>query len=128
MKYTYTKTTKNILDFFSGKISYTYSKLDGIIYKDEANNVYFQNVDMALPIEKGQYSDSRFYTITKESQYRPDKLAYIAYGNENLAWILLKFNDITDPFELSAGTIIEIPSLSRVNTTLQNKRKELQYK
>ena len=128
MKYTYTKTTKGILDFFSGKISYTYSKLDGIIYKDEARNTYFQNVDMELDIEKGTYKDSRFYTITEENKYRPDKLAYIAYGNENLAWILLKFNNITNPFELDVGTIIEMPSLIRVSAALQDKRKDLQYK
>ena len=128
MKYTYTKTTKNILDFFSGKVNYSYTKLDGLIYKDEASNTYFQNADMKLDIEKGTSGDSRFYTITEENKYRPDKLAYIAYGNETLAWVLLRFNDITDPFELEVGKIIEIPSLSRVNTALQNKRKDLQYK
>jgi len=90
--------------------------------------MYFQNVDMKLDIEKGTYKDSKFYTITAESKFRPDKLAYIAYGNENLAWILLKFNNITNPFELDVGTVIEIPDLTRVSAALQDKRKDLQYK
>jgi len=128
MKYTYTKTTKNILDFFNNKIFYAFSKLDGIIYKDEVNNVYFQNVDMKLDIEKGIDRGSAFITITEETQYRPDKLAYMAYGNENLAWIVLKFNDITDPFDLEVGKIIEIPSIQRVSAAIQKKRQELQYK
>jgi hypothetical protein len=128
MKYTYTKTTKNILDFFGTKIRYTYSKLDGLIYKDVANNTYFQTVDMELKIDKGTYRDSQFYTITEETKYRPDRLAYIAYGDETLAWIVLRFNDITNPFELEVGRIIEIPSLTRVNNTLQAKRQKLQYR
>jgi hypothetical protein len=127
MKYTYTKTAKNILDFFNN-INYTYSKLDGIIYKDKVNNNYFQNVDMELDIEKGTYKDSQFYTINEESQYRPDKLAFLAYGNETYAWIILRFNDITDPFDLEVGKVIEIPSLQRVNLALQKKRQKLQYK
>lgn len=128
MKYTYTKTTKNILDFFSGQMTYAYTKLDGIIYKDEANNSYFQNVDLKLDIEKGVNRDSVYYTITEETKYRPDRVAYIAYGDETLAWIVLRFNDITDPFELEVGKIIEIPSLDQVNTSLQKKRRELQYR
>lgn len=128
MQYTFTKTTKNILDFFGNKIWYAYSKLDGIIYKDDANNTYFQTVDMELDMEKGTYKDSRYYTITEETQYRPDRLAYIAYGNETLAWIVLRFNDITDPFDLEVGKIIEIPSLQQVNIALQKKRQKLQYK
>ena len=128
MKYTYTKTTKNILDFFSGKIFYAFSKLDGLIYKDVANNNYFQTVDMELGIEKGTYKDSRFVTINEETQYRPDKLGYLAYGNENLAWIILRFNDITDPFDLEIGRIIEIPSIQRVGAAIQAKRQKLQYK
>jgi hypothetical protein len=128
MKYTYTKTTKNILDFFNNVVKYAYTKMDGIIYKDEANNVYFQNVDMELDIEKGTNKDSKFITIDETTKYRPDRLAYLAYGNETLAWIILRFNDITDPFDLEIGRIVEIPSLTRVNTALQKKRQKLQYR
>lgn len=128
MKYTYTKTTKNILDFFANKMSYSLSKLDGLIYRDEANETYFQNIDMELDIEKGVNKDSQFITINEETQYRPDRLAYIAYGNETLAWIVLRFNEITDPFDLEVGKIIEIPSLVKVNAALQKKRQKIQYK
>lgn len=128
MQYTYSKTTKNILDFFKNKMVYTFTKLDGLIYKDEANKVYFQNVDMELDIEKGVNKDSTFITINEETQYRPDRLAYIAYRNETLAWLILRFNDITDPFELEIGKIIEIPSLAEVTKALQKKRSKLKYK
>lgn len=128
MKYTYTKTIKNILDFFSNKINYTYTKLDGIIYKDEVNNAYFQTIDMELDIEKGVNKDSRFITITEELKYRPDRLGYICYGNENLVWIILKFNNITNPFELELGDVLEIPSLQVVSAAIQKKRQMLQYK
>jgi len=127
MQYIYTKTTKNILDFFKN-MNYSLTKLDGLIYRDEANKTYFQNVDMELDIEKGVNQDSRFVTINEETQYRPDRLAYLAYGNETLAWIVLRFNDITDPFDLEVGKIIEIPSLTEVNKALQKKRQKLKYK
>jgi hypothetical protein len=109
-------------------MNYSLTKLDGLIYRDEANKTYFQNVDMELDIEKGVNQDSRFVTINEETQYRPDRLAYLAYGNETLAWIVLRFNDITDPFDLEVGKIIEIPSLTEVNKALQKKRQKLKYK
>jgi len=128
MQYTYNKTTKNILDFFSNTLKYAYTKLDGLIYKDEANKTYFQNIDMELDIEKGVNKDSIFITINQETQYRPDRLAYLAYGDETMAWLVLRFNNITDPFDLEVGKIIEVPSLTQVNLALQKKRQRLQYK
>jgi hypothetical protein len=128
MKYTYTKTIKSILDFFNNRIFYTYTKLDGTIYKDEANNAYFQIVDMDLSkVEKNTNRNSAFMTINEEFKYRPDKIAYVAYGNETLAWIILRFNNITDPFDLEIGKIIEIPPLQNINAAIKEKRKRLQY-
>lgn len=128
MQYTYTKTTKNILDFFK-TIFYSFTKLDGTIYKDDANNSYFQIVDMDLSsIEKGISPLSQYITITEELRYRPDKLGYLAYGNETLSWIILRYNNIADPFDLEVGQIIEIPDLTTISNTLQKNRQKLQYK
>jgi hypothetical protein len=128
MQYTYTKTTKNILDFFK-TIFYSFTKLDGSIYKDEANKTYFQIVDMDLSsIEKGTSALSQYITITEELRYRPDKLGYMAYGNETLSWIILRFNSITDPFDMEVGKIIEIPDLTTISNAIQKNRQKLQYK
>jgi len=128
MQYTFTKTTKKITDFFTVGFNYFYSKLDGIIYKDNSSGRYFQNVDMGLKIPKNELKDSSWITITEQLQYRPDKIAYMTYGNEWLYWIILQHNNITNPFDLEIGKVIEIPSLSTVEAYIKTKRDNLKYR
>lgn len=46
---------------------------------------------------------------------RPDLLSYDLYGNNNLEWIILQFNNIVDiNEEFVAGANIKAPSRSRV--------------
>lgn len=41
---------------------------------------------------------------------RPDVIAYNAYGDGNLAWVILAANNMSSIFELRAGMYIVIPS------------------
>ena len=41
---------------------------------------------------------------------RPDVIAYNAYGDGNLAWVILAANNMSSIFELKAGMYIVIPS------------------
>jgi hypothetical protein len=118
-------TTKNILDFYQGVLNYNYTNMDDKIYKDVENNTYFQVSNIYLDIPKNQLSSSRWITITEDLLNRPDKIAYVAYGEERLAWVVMQHNGITNPFDMELGQIIEIPSLGEVTKAIQVKRSKL---
>jgi len=122
----FTKTTKKITDFFTN-FDYGHTKLDGNIYQDEDKN-YFQLVDIFLNIPKNELGDSKWVTITEKEEYRPDYISFVTYGDERLWWVILQHNGIKDPFELEAGTIIEIPSISTVERYIKIKRDGIKYK
>lgn len=53
--------------------------------------------------------------VTQDLEKRPDLIASKAYGNPDLAWVIIEFNNIRDPFsEIKAGMLIRIPELNRV--------------
>lgn len=65
-------------------------------------------------IEKPHVTDIEV-TITSEYLNRPDLIAFDYYGNTNLLWIILQYNDIVDiKEELTTGAIITIPTKDRV--------------
>ena len=122
------KTTKNIIDFYDHDlINYMRTRLDGVIYQNEETKEYYQQNDMNLNLERGANS-SRWITITEEFINRPDKLAYIAYGDEQLYWIILQHNNIIDPFELTLGLEIELPDLFEIDKALDIRKEVTAYK
>ena len=46
---------------------------------------------------------------------RPDKIANDVYGQANLAWFVMQYNDILSIDELSLGTSIKLPSPVKLN-------------
>lgn len=54
----------------------------------------------------------RAFLIEEKHLCRPDLLSYEAYNNVNYADILMKFNQITNPFSLEINDIVLAPSLS----------------
>lgn len=60
-----------------------------------------------------------YVTINQELLQRPDLIAYRAYGDRELWWVIYEFNGISDPlFELKLNQTIRIPALSRVQNAL----------
>lgn len=59
------------------------------------------------------------YIVTVDTAYRSDKISNVVYGTVHYDWIILTFNDITDPFrELKPGTVLTIPSLATIGNFL----------
>lgn len=55
------------------------------------------------------------YIIEQIYEGRPDKLAYVTYGDSSLWWILLQYNNILDlTEEFIAGREILVPTRERV--------------
>lgn len=64
-----------------------------------------------------------YVTINQELLQRPDLIAYRAYGDRELWWVIYEFNNISDPlFELKLGQIIRLPELQRVQEALSSSR------
>ena len=77
----------------------------------------------------GMVDDSGFWTrfnfkkshddmtikISKPYVNRPDKIANDIYGNPNLAWFVMQYNDILSIDELAFGNSISLPSPNRFN-------------
>jgi len=104
------KTNKNIKDFYNKAIDPA-NKLMGLIYLDEETNSYYQNIEYNYNISRNSIQ-ANYMLITEETQYRPDKIAHMLYGDERLYWLVLIHNNIVDPFELEIGTEIEILDIS----------------
>jgi len=64
----------------------------------------------------------QFYTLTEDTQMRPDLVAYQAYGNLANTGSLMKVNGISNPFAIKTGTIFAIPSQERLDAAFDQKR------
>ena len=65
--------------------------------------------------------------LTVTSQVgRPDLISYDIYGNTQYWWLIMLYNDITSPQEITSGKPIAFPSLSAMENlyfTLSTKQK-----
>lgn len=56
-----------------------------------------------------------FLTILENEESRPDLIAFSLYGKTTYAWLVLQYNNISDPIvELKTGTTIRMPNRSRL--------------
>ena len=70
--------------------------------------------DLSEPTLKPNYKSKRFViykvvTVTADYEMRPDLISYFAYGTDQYMDIILKFNDISNPFSIKQGDVILIP-------------------
>lgn len=49
--------------------------------------------------------------VTADEECRPDKISYKWYGNSRYDWIILKFNNISNPFSVQPGMKYNVPVL-----------------
>jgi hypothetical protein len=82
-----------------------------------------QFITLRQPLNLEHSSGDIFVTINQELTQRPDLIAFRAYGDSTLWWVIYEYNDISDPlFELQIGQILRIPELSRVRQRLADTR------
>lgn len=56
------------------------------------------------------------YTIKQEDLQRPDLISYKLYGTDQYWWILMKYNQISDPWnDIVEGNIIYVPDSLDIN-------------
>lgn len=65
-------------------------------------------------------SDLKAYEIKIDEEYRPDLVAYRAFGDANLEWIVLFVSEVIDPFEpLPVGETIYLPYPSWIRRSMR---------
>ena len=73
------------------------------------NNLVIRNM-RANDMVPYKTSQDTIHIVTISEQYRPDVIANNAYGDPNLAWVILSANGLSDIFDLVAEMEIRIPS------------------
>lgn len=87
----------------------------GTIEKDLSSSGFNSHVFKVRP--------SKFYVYGKYVG-RPDLISIDVYGSQDYWWMLMKYNGVCDVFsELVDGTMIELPSLSDLNSYIANNKK-----
>jgi len=121
----FTPTSKNLLNYYKGLVDDNKTMLSGIIYQNE--DKLYQNNTYKVEIEKNLPSTTKII-IGEEYQYRIDKLVYDHYKNERYYWVILSHNNITDPFDLEVGRIIELPDVSVIDAAIKNAKQIIKLK
>jgi hypothetical protein len=93
-------------DFIDGASRYNSSPL---IYWGDLNQKTFKIYKRKAYVSS---PDDKFGVITGRTQYRPDLISYVAYGDSRYWWKIMEANNIFDVMDLKAGLNILIPGLS----------------
>jgi hypothetical protein len=98
--------------------SITYSGLEGSSYTLPSSRYYASPViywegKMTYPIyRKKKFSfnvTDKHYEITKEMEYRPDKVSHRFFGTPDYWWKIMEVNGMKDILEFRAGRNIILP-------------------
>ena len=73
-------------------------------------------------------SITSFFVVTEYYQMRPDLIAAIKLGDPGSVGSLLKFNAISNPFNLKEGRVLAIPDRKTVTETFRVKKIQEQKK
>ena len=78
------------------------------------SSVSYKNVNVNVDI---------VYMVPEDMQMRPDLLAYRKYGKEGSFGSVLKFNGISNPFSLSEGFFLYMPTETSIQQAFDAKKK-----
>lgn len=78
-------------------------------YIDSKNGDFFGT---RQPLNLREDASDLFYTVSDCD--RIDLIAYKYYGDVRLWWVIAEFNNIINPLELYAGTVLRIPTYDRI--------------
>ena len=56
-------------------------------------------------------NDDRYIRVNPDEEHRIDLVAFRAYNDVRLWWIIAVANDLEDPMILDVGTVLRIPSM-----------------
>ena len=86
----------------------------------DLSSSYFYLFKTTRPIRK--------YQLDRWEKGRPDMLSQKIYGQDDYWWVLLKYNNIMDPYEeLVGGVILEVPDVLDIQdfySTVKKKKKQ----
>jgi hypothetical protein len=69
-----------------------------------------------------------FFTVSEYLQMRPDLIAQIKFGQQGKMGSLLKFNAISNPFSITEGQILAIPTAQTIDDSFGSKKAQAQKK
>ena len=86
-----------------------------ILYDDGLNKMWRTHWDLvSIP----PANDDQFYTVQEGENNRIDLVAWRYYNNVRLWWVIALANNLYCPLFIRSGTVLRVPSLSRVYTSI----------
>lgn len=79
-----------------------------IIYWGPKRLITFEIYKRKKPVDE---PDQKVYVISPGTQYRPDLVAFRAYGDPRYWWKIMEFNKIYDILDFKTGRTIVIPGV-----------------
>jgi hypothetical protein len=74
---------------------------------------------LSCTIDLSSIKTSTPYTVTPDTQYRPDLIAWDKLNQAQLLWwVVLRYNKLGSAMELITGTVIQIPDVTQLTTLL----------
>jgi nucleoid-associated protein YgaU len=71
---------------------------------------------------------STTYLIQSQNEFRADKISALFYGDSNLYWVILEYNNLTSNNQLVSGKTINIPDIRFLNNLFMSSNKIVQTK
>lgn len=97
----------------------TIDRFDLAKFMDFTNDGVFDPLTSYLLLEIPRLSPIGEYVIRKEEK-RPDLLSFSLYGDTQYWWVLMWYNTLYKPEDLTVGLKIKYPSLSAVEQLYMN--------
>jgi hypothetical protein len=70
-----------------------------------------------VPVDIPEHPTDILHVVGVDEIGRADNISYMYYKTPHLYWVILRINDIVDPFEeMYGGMILRIPQIQRVLT------------
>lgn len=90
------------------------------------NEVIVDLLEPTLVIDRSSknYVITRIFVVTDDYVMRPDLISFAAYGSDQYVDLILKANEISNPFSIDVGDVILIPSKEAAATFYKIPKKE----
>ncbi len=82
-----------------------------VYYQDSANGDFWGT---RQPVKLKESSSDLFHVVTDKDTHRIDLISWKYYHDVRLWWIIAEVNNIANPLEIPAGTILRIPDYKRI--------------
>jgi len=88
-----------------------------MLYTDENDDGVYDALDSRLLVKIPTLKTAGTFVVTRQ-EFRPDLVSYELYQQVNYWWVILHYNGLTSPLEITQGTRLKYPSIQDVESLI----------